>query len=355
MKSLEEKTKKGSIRFSFGLASLIILIPSLVTDYFNLHSILHYSDPKTYLLVKVFIWLILPTICFFIIFNISSGIGHWLSFVLKFLLLANIYFYLSGSVSLGLVVGLFLVFVISYLRDVLEKVFFLPVFASLIFLVIVMYKGFGGIYPKKMMSTEPRLSAQQQNDATFFQKIKEQGSSQSIYIIVFDELTRDVLFSGGQISESFPSFKKLALKALYPPQSTTNFDETFLSVETMLSGRLVKPNNVLYNLFTTPTFFDAFHPENIRVWGGLAPYCRSLRARGMDTVYCCDMSTTAGKWRIIRAMKFDLIRLVHISLLDLPITLIPKGLEHFKMEKSDVDAGYRRALIDHLRISLMAK
>ena len=133
-----------------------------------------------------------------------AGIGHWLSVGLQFLLLTNIYFYISGSVLLCLVVGLFLLFIISYARDVLEKAFFLPVFASLIFLAVVMFKGFGGFSPKEVMPVEPRLSVEQQKDATFFKNIKEQGFTQSIYIIVFDELSRNILFSGGQILESFP-------------------------------------------------------------------------------------------------------------------------------------------------------
>ena len=355
MKSSIGKSKKEALQFSLGLVSLIVFIPSLITDYYNFNSFAHYTDPLTFLLTKLLIWFILPTICFVIILSISRGTRHWISSLVQFLLLANIYFYISENILLGLVMGVVLTAIISYIRDVLAKLFVLPVFTSLIVVAVVFFKCFGGIPAEKELSIEGRLSIKQQEDTAFFQDIREQGVTQSIYVVLFDELSRNALFSGEQISELFPSFQDLAATALYPPRSTTNYDETGRAVETMLSGRLVPPNKSSFNLFTTPMVFDAFPPENIKVWGAIEPYCRSLRARGMDTVYCREMGNMDDNCPIVSALEFDLIRLIHVSLVDLPAALILKALECFEMEKTGRNTGYRETLIDYLQILLNAK
>ena len=350
-----DKSKKEVLKFSLGFVSLIVLIPSLVTDYYNFDSFLHYTDSGTFLLTKFLIWLILPTICFTIILSISRRTRHWIPFLAQFLLLANIYFYISGNILLGLVAGVFLTAIISYLRDVLAKLFVLPVFASLVVLTVVFFKCFGGISSGEELSIKVRLSTKQQVDAAFFQDIREQGVTQSIYVVLFDELSRNALFADGRVSELFPSFQELAATALYPPRSTTNYDETGRSVETMLSGRLVPPHKSSYNLFTTPMLFDAFPPENIKVWGINAPYCRSLRARGMDAVYCREMGNMDHTCPIVSALRYDLIRLIHVSLVDFPAAIILKALECFETGKTGRNSGYRETLIDYLQLLLNAK
>lgn len=304
-----------NLRLSLAFSALLFLLPSLVSDSKNF-AFLYYADFSKYLLAKLIIWFFVP-FTFLALVEKFLGAKPWWYWGIIWYFTTGVALYFSNSLLLSVPIALALCWSWHFCRVVLRQLFFVPFLAGMAVCVLIKFQAFG-MKDDFRIDSGLALSGKELAQAPF--ELRDLPLTQSVYVIVFDELSKNVLYQDNLISPRFPHFQFLLQNALAPPRASTNYDYTTWSILSLLSGRFPDPNGPVLDQFVAWNIFDLIPEEKLRVWGTGEPYCRALQLKNKKAP-CVDELELLKQTKLPYILNLDLNRLLHIYLTNAPITV----------------------------------
>lgn len=297
------------LKLSSALVFVSVLLPRLVLDYYNVRE-LYFSSSGLYLLSKITIWFLLPLL---MIYSVQRIIGKraTLSFLLAFYLLLCPFFYGEPTWIAFLTSGIVAASWQSLHQVITKATPFLLLLAAILLAITTRQVIEFAPLPKPPRTTNSLQQA-------------EKAPLPSLYLILFDELSREAVFSQEKVRESLPSFMALSEQSLVPAAATTNFDTTAQSVPSLLSGTLLEQCDPFsadgcYSLEGLLTLSDQ---RKLSAWGPAPePLCRALRKRSSDA-YCFDGLDQLGHLPWQQVIGNEIKQFLFVYVFNLPTRLI---------------------------------
>jgi len=338
----------ADVRFAIALACLIALLPSLVFDLEKIEFLSYYSNATFYITAKLLIWFLLPATVLIALSPLKYR-SKFLYRGLLFYFTSGLYFYLSASLLQSLILGAILTAAWIVAESVFCNLWKLILVSSLLFLGVFSTLHFTDLETEIVNTSLPANSPPSNSSPS---KVL---LSQSIYVIVFDELSKQVVYKNGTVSDDFPNFKRLAENSLSATNSTTNYDVTERVLPSLLAGKLFDLKQPLEEKLMDLNLFDYFTKDNLYVWSAMIPYCTTVERKAPGS-YCLDSSDVSESDAFFHALWLDFRRLVAIYITDLgaaitlagvtgsPDTEVPKAAWG-KNPKLEAVADYLHALL----------
>lgn len=325
---VRKKALAGNFRLASVYAAILCLFPIVYTEYSNAETY-SYPTAATYIICKLIVWFIVPTVFFYFSFRCTKTTAIFRHLCILWPLI-GISYYFSQSLWHALLVSLALHISWKYSESLFVK--YMPGIVLGVF-------GFFFYFAVRQFDVVPIISKQFTPVLSESTEALRLHFPWSLYLILFDELSKSELYHQGIVKPSLPNFSSLASEATSPDYSFTNYDLTQYAIATMFSGKLPSNSMNVLKLFQSPNLFDFTKDKQSVVVGTALPYCQILREKKVPAI-CFDRQTTSverNSFEILNLkehLRIDLVRLGHIYLSDAPAMLLLKALSLFTRPES---------------------